>query len=182
MIDALAILALESSQGQVEKIATDFGVDWPHLLAQIISFSIVCILLQRFAYKPVLKILAERRQKISQGLDDAKKSADHLAEAEIERREILRKADEEANRLIQEARAAAAQVKEEETQKAVGDAQQIIAKSHEAAAQDYARMLEELKREVGRLVVSTTANVTGKVLTPEDQRRLADETARRLSA
>jgi len=181
-MNALAMLAIESSGGQVQKIATTFGVDWPHLLAQIVSFSIVCILLQRFAYKPVLKILAERRQKIATGLDDAKKSADHLAQAAIERREILQRADEQASKLIEEARAAAAHVREEETQKAVADAQQIIAKSHEAAAQDYARMLEELKREVGRLVVTTTANVTGKILTPEDQRRLADETARRLSA
>jgi F-type H+-transporting ATPase subunit b len=156
--------------------------DWQHLVAQIISFSIVCILLQRFAYKPVLKILAERRQKIAQGLDDAKSSADHLAQTEIERREILRQADEQATKLIQEARTAAARVKEEETQKAIAEARQIIARSHEAAEQDYARMLEELKREVGRLVVATTANVTGKILTPEDQRRLAEETARRLAA
>ena len=39
-------------------------------------------------------------------------------------------------------------------------------------------MLAELKREVGRLVVQTTATVTGKVLTPDDQKRLAEETAK----
>jgi F-type H+-transporting ATPase subunit b len=179
-MNALVLVAMENSGGQIQKIASDFGVDWPHLLAQIISFSIVCILLQRFAYKPVLKILGERRQKIAQAQEDAKKSAVELAQTEIQRREILRHADERAAKLIEEARAAAARVKEEETQKAIASAQQIIVKSHEAAAQDYARMLEELKREVGRLVVTTTANVTGKILTPEDQRRLAEETASRL--
>jgi F-type H+-transporting ATPase subunit b len=179
-MNAVVLMAMENSGGQIQKIASDFGVDWPHLLAQIISFSIVCILLQRFAYKPVLKILDERRQKIAQAQEDAKKSAAELAQTEIQRREILRQADERAAKLIEEARAAAARVKEEETQKAIASAQQIIVKSHEAAAQDYARMLEELKREVGRLVVTITANVTGKILTPEDQRRLAEETARRL--
>jgi F-type H+-transporting ATPase subunit b len=59
-MNALVLLAVENNGGQIQKIASDFGVDWPHLLAQIISFSIVCILLQRFAYKPVLKILNER--------------------------------------------------------------------------------------------------------------------------
>lgn len=179
-MSVLVLVAMENSGGQIQKIASDFGVDWPHLLAQIISFSIVCILLQRFAYKPVLKILDERRQKIAQAQEDAKRSAAELAQTEIQRREILRQADERAAKLIEEARAAAARVKEEETQKAIASAQQIIVKSHEAAAQDYARMLEELKREVGRLVVTTTANVTGKILTPEDQRRLAEETASRL--
>jgi F-type H+-transporting ATPase subunit b len=76
---------------------------------------------------------------------------------------------------------AAARVREQETQKAIAEAEQIIVKSREAAAQDYARMLAELKREVGRLVVNTTAAVTGKILTPEDQRRLAEQTAKEVA-
>jgi len=84
--------------------------------------------------------------------------------------------------LIEEARAAAARVLEQESQKAIATAEQIIAKAREAAAQDHDRMLAELRREVGRLVVDTTSKVTGKVLTPDDQKRLADETSRQLAA
>ena len=51
-----------------------------------------------------------------------------------------------------------------------------------ASALDHARMLTELKREVGKLVVQTTSRVTGKVLTPEDQKRLAEETTKQLAA
>jgi len=86
------------------------------------------------------------------------------------------------NHKIEEARAAAARVQQQETQKAIAAAELIIVKSREAAAQDHERMLAELKREVGRLVVQTTANVTGKILTPEDQRRLAEETTKQLAA
>jgi F-type H+-transporting ATPase subunit b len=75
-----------------------------------------------------------------------------------------------------------ARVTEVETQKAIAAAEQIVAKAREAAAQDHARMLAELKREVGRLVVQTTATVTGKILTPEDQRRLAVESEKQLTA
>ena len=53
-----------------------------------------------------------------------------------------------------------------------------MTKAREAAEQDHDRMLAELKREVGRLVVETTAAVTGKILTPEDQQRLAEDTAK----
>jgi F-type H+-transporting ATPase subunit b len=56
-----------------------------------------------------------------------------------------------------------------------------MAKAQEASAQDHTRMLAQLKREVGRLVVQTTASLTGKVLTTDDQRRLAEETAKELS-
>ena len=83
--------------------------------------------------------------------------------------------------MIEEARAAAAHVREVETQKAIAAAEQIIAKAREATAQDHARMLVELKREVGRLVVQTTTTVTGKILTPDDQRRLAEETEKQLT-
>jgi F-type H+-transporting ATPase subunit b len=98
------------------------------------------------------------------------------------RQEILLQANGQATKLIEEAHAAAAQVQEQETQKAIAAAEQIITKAHEAATQDQARMLTDLKREVGRLVVQTTATVTGKILTADDQRRLAEETAKQLAA
>ena len=84
--------------------------------------------------------------------------------------------------MIEEARTAALRVREVETQKAIAAAEQIMARAREAAAQDHDRMLAELKREVGRLVVQTTTTVTGKILTPEDQRRLAEETEKQLTA
>lgn len=162
--------------------ATTFGVDWPHFIAQVISFVIVAILLQRFAYKPILQVLEQRRQRIAEGLANADRIKQELARTEAARQEVLSQANAQANRLIEEARAAAARVQEQETQKAIAAAEQIIAKAREAAAQDHARMLAELKREVGNLVVETTARVTGKILTTEDQRRLAEETTRTLAA
>jgi F-type H+-transporting ATPase subunit b len=167
---------------QIKDIAQTFGVDWPHLIAQIISFSIVCTFLYFFAYKRVLAMLEERRQRIAEGLANAEKIKAELARAESQRLEVLTQANTQATKLIEEARAAAARVQERETQKAIAAAEQIIAKAREAAASDHARMLAELKREVGRLVVQTTATVTGKVLTGEDQRRLAEEAARQLNA
>ena len=168
--------------GQIEQVAQTFGVNWSLLIAQIISFSIVCIFLYKFAYKRVLIILEERRQKIAEGLANAEKSKAELARAEEQRQEILAQANAKANKLIEEARAAAARVQEQETQKAIAAAEQIVAKAREAANQDHARMLTELKREVGRLVVQTTATVTGKVLTPEDQKRIAEETTKQVTA
>src|SRR5579872_6439176 len=167
---------------QVKNIADTFGVDWSHLIAQIISFSIVCVLLYFFAYKLVLAMLEERRQRIAEGLANAEKIKAELARAEAQRLEVLSQANTQATKLIEEARAADAKVQDLETQKAIAAAEQIIAKAREASAADHARMIAELKREVGRLVVQTTATVTGKILTNEDQRRLAEETARQVSA
>jgi F-type H+-transporting ATPase subunit b len=165
-----------------ERIVTTFGVDWPHLLAQVASFLIVCFILYRFAYRPVLKMLEARRQQIAQGLANAEQIKTELARTEAQRQEVMAQANVQANKLVEEARVAASRLQEHETQKAIVAAEQIVAKAREAAAQDYARMLAELRGEVGRLVVQAAAMVTGKILTPEDQKRLAEETVKELKA
>lgn len=178
----LAIQTAAEGGGQLEQIASTFGVDWTHLVSQIVSFSIVCAILYVLAYKPILRILEARRQQIAAGLANAEKIAAELARIESERQVVLRKADAEGKRLIEEARAAAARVQAEETRKAAAAAEQILVRARDATERDRARMLAELRHEVGRLVVQTTASVTGKILTPDDHRRLAEETARQLAS
>jgi F-type H+-transporting ATPase subunit b len=174
--------AAAGGEGIIESTARTFGITWQLFISQAISFSIVAFLLHRFAYKPIIAVLEERRQRIAEGLENADKIKAELARAETERRDILSKAGGEANKIIEEARAAAAQLHERETQNASRQAEQIIRQAREAAAAEHARMLAELRREVGRLVVLTTGKVTGKVLTPEDQQRLAEEANRQLAA
>jgi F-type H+-transporting ATPase subunit b len=177
----VALQTAAQSGGQIGEVARTFGVDWTHLLAQSVSFAIVCAVLYAFAYKPILRILEARRQQIAAGLANAEKIKAELARIAVERQDVLTKAGIEGKQLIEEARAAAARVKAEETQKAIAGAEQILVRAREATVRDRAQMLADLKREVGRLVVQTTASVTGKVLTPEDHRRLAEETARQLA-
>ena len=160
---------------------SELGIQWQVLLAQTISFSVVLFVLWRFAYRPVFAMLEARRQRIAEATANAEKIKAELAKTEADRQKVLADAGDQADKLIDEARAAAARVRADETQKAVAAAEQIIAKAREAAAQEHAQMLAGLKREVGRLVVQATATVTGKILTAEDQRRLAEETAKQVS-
>ena len=181
-MNALVLMAQAESSGQIEQIARTFGVDWPHLIAQMISFGIVCFLLYRFAYGPVLRMLQDRRRLIAESLANAAKVKAELARTETQRQEVMVQANAQATKFIEEARVAAEVLLKQETRKAIAAAEEIMVKAHQAAAQDHARMLAELKQEVGRLVVQTTSAVTGKILTTEDQRRLAEETAEQLAA
>ncbi|HTV42340.1 MAG TPA: F0F1 ATP synthase subunit B [Candidatus Sulfotelmatobacter sp.] len=158
------------------------GIHWKILVAQTISFAIVFFVLWRFAYRPIFAMLQARREKIAEALANAEKIKADVARTEAERQKILADAGDRANKLIEEGREAAARVREQETQKAIAAAEQIVAKAREAAAQERTQMLAQLKREVGRLVVQTTTSVTGKILTPDDQRRLAQETEKQLAA
>jgi F-type H+-transporting ATPase subunit b len=161
---------------------SEIGVQWKMLVAQFISFSVVFFVLWKFAYKPIFAMLQTRREKIAEALASAEKIKGDVARTEADRQKILADAGDKANKLIDEARQAAARVREQETQKAISEAGQIVIKAREAAAQERAQMLASLKREVGRLVVQTTSTVTGKILTADDQKRLAEETEKQLSA
>jgi F-type H+-transporting ATPase subunit b len=176
------LVTAQAGDGQIEQIARTFGVDWTHLGAQIISFGVMCAVLYKFAYGPILRMLDERRQQIAEGLANAEKIKAELNRTEAQRQEVLADARNLGSKSIEEARAAAARVLQSETQKAITAAEQIMIKAREAAAQDHDRMLAELKHEVGRLVVQASAMLTGKILTAEDQRRLAEEAAKQVAA
>ena len=166
----------------IGEIAQQFGVTWQLLISQIILFVIVALALKKFAYGPILKVLEERRNKIAESLANAEQIKKDLANAQAKAQEILTQASTQANKAIEEARAAAAKVQETETQKAIAMANDIITKARQASEAELVRMKAELRKEVGRLVVNTTTKVTGKILTADDQARLADETNRQLAA
>jgi len=159
-----------------------FGVNWPLFLSNAISFLLVCALLQRFAYRPILDVLEQRRQRIAESLENAEKIKEQLAEAETKHAEILERANGEAQKMINEARASAAALAQTRQQQAITEAEGIIAQAREAIALERDRMFTDLRREVARLVVDTTGKVTGKILTAEDQRRLSEEAAREIAA
>jgi len=101
------------------------GIQWNILLAQTISFSVVFFVLWKFAYGPIFNMLQARRDKIAASLANAEKIKVDVARTESERQKILTQAGDQANKLIDEARQAAARVREQETQKAIAAAEQI---------------------------------------------------------
>jgi len=166
----------------ITQLLTNFGVTLPKFLAQLILFIIVYVILDRFAFGPVLAMLNERRKRIEEGQHNAEKIKRQLAEAELRYQEILRKANEDAERLLEEARASSEAQGQKSAQQAIREAESIIARAREAIDQERGKMVSEVRREMVSLVVDTTAKVTGKVLTPEDQKRLTEETTRELAA
>ena len=182
-MNPLIILAQASSPlDSVKEIGERFGFHWTLFLSNCISFLIVCALLQKYAYKPVVTVLETRREKIAESLRNAERIKAELADAEKTKDDILAKANTEAQRMIEEARASATAVADRKTQQATAEAEQIVTKAQEAARLEHDRMLADLKREVGHLVIETTTKVTGRVLTPDDQRRINEETASEIAA
>lgn len=159
-----------------------FGWEPRLFLSQVVLFVIVAVVLAKFAYKPLLEMLELRKHQIQEGIENAEKTRKELANAQVKAQQLLTEAGLQANKVVEEARAAAASEREKARQQAITDAQDIIAKARAASEAELNRLRGELRREFGRLVVDASTRVTAKILTDSDRTRLAEEATRELAA
>lgn len=167
---------------QIKQVLDSFGVNWPAFLASLANFIILLIILQRFAYRPLLQVLDERRRRVAESLQQAEQIKAELAKTQAARDAVLAEGRQVAQRMIDEARQAAERLRDAKLAEATAAAQDLLRKAEQAGRQEHDRLMAELRREMVGLVVATTTRVTGKILTADDQRRLESETLKELAA
>jgi F-type H+-transporting ATPase subunit b len=165
----------------ITKIAQDFGISVPNILAQILSFSLVAFLLWKFAFKPVLATLDERQQKIASGLQYAEEMKAKLEAAQQESAVIIKRAQVEATKIVDEARKSAKDFLDRQTQESVAKANDILVKAQQAIELEHRKMLADARTEIARLVVATTQRVLARELSEADRTRYNDAAARELT-
>jgi F-type H+-transporting ATPase subunit b len=175
LASATAEAAAAAETGILETVQKTFGLNTPFFIAQVVNFFLVIFVLKKFAFGPIQTMLEQRRIRIAEGEEKLKRIEKQLAESEQTTAAAIAKANDEAVRLINEAKQGAHAFSEQKAQEAIAQAQSILAKAEAAAKADRDRLSTELKREFGRLVAATTAQVTGKVLTAEDQKRINED-------
>lgn len=129
------------------------GLDLRILLAQLLNFAILMWVLWRFAYRPVFKILEERRSKVNKGLDDAELAANKLEEAEAQNKQILLEARQESKKILEQAQAKAELKQEEIIAKAEAEIGVIMEKERAKIALEKSKSLSQLREEVSALVM-----------------------------
>ncbi|MEI6321890.1 MAG: F0F1 ATP synthase subunit B [bacterium] len=159
----------------IQEIFTQFGVTLPKFIAQLVLFLIVYFVLNRYAFAPILRILEERRKRIEEGQLNAERIKKQLAEAELRYQEMLRKANDDAQLLIEESRKNNEAFSKKEMDRAVMESSAIVDRARQEIASERTLMIDEVKKEMVSLVIKTTAQVAGKILTPEDQKRLTED-------
>jgi F-type H+-transporting ATPase subunit b len=151
------------------------GINGPFLLSQIVNFLILFLALRFLLWKPMLKMLNERKQRIAQGLEDAEQARrdrertqaeyeERIKQAEQKREEILAKAAEEGERAAADTLA-----------QARAQAERIVAEGKETVEQERQQMLTELRKQVAALSIAAANKLIGEALDEQRQRRLVDE-------
>ncbi len=164
----------------LKNIYGPFGVEPSRLLWQAVDFAIVSFILYRFAFKPVLATMDERQKKIAEGLQYAEDMKLKLADAKNKHSEILRRASEEAQQIVSNARNAAKGIVDKATTSASQQAEALVKKGEQAVALERQQMLAELRREVAQLVLDTTSRVLARDLSGDERTRFANTAAQDL--
>ncbi|MBP6179259.1 MAG: F0F1 ATP synthase subunit B [Anaerolineales bacterium] len=151
------------------------GINLGLLIVQLIAFAIVFLTLNAWVYKPMLDMMESRKQKISQGLEDARVAADARANAEKEAAKVLAEAQAEAGKIVREATERAGSAGKEV--KAAAEAE--AAKAREAAMAEAelerGRILGDLRGQVAALAIAAANKLVGETLDEKKQHALIDE-------
>lgn len=151
------------------------GINLGLLIVQIIAFAIVFLTLNSWVYGPMMNMMETRKQKIAQGLEDARVAAEARANAEKEAAKVLAEAQAEAGKVVREATDRAAEAAK--GVKAAAEAE--AAKAREAAVADAEvernRILGDLRGQVAALSIAAAQKLVGDALDEKRQHVLIDE-------
>jgi F-type H+-transporting ATPase subunit b len=174
-----------AASGPVENLKgtfEHFGVEPKFILFQLISFLVVLVVLYKFGIKPVTATMEERNKKIESGLKHAEEMQVKLAAAATESAAIVKKAQSEATRIVEEARKLSKDYLDKQTQEASTKASEILAKAQQAIELEHKKMLADARQEIARLVVATTERVLAKKLTDADRSAYNESAAKELTS
>ncbi len=169
--------AAHESGGIVEQ----FGLEPKFVVMQVISFLILFAVLYFFGIKPTIATMEERNKKIADGLKHAEETAARLAAAATESAAIIKAAQVDAQKSLDEARKAAKDFGDKQQSEAVARAADMLAKAQQAIELEHKKMLEQARGEIARLVVKTTEQVLAKKLSDSDRAAYNDAATKELS-
>jgi len=151
------------------------GIDWKLLIAQVVNFLILIILLTKFLYKPIVKMLDDRSKKIESGLKAAEKSQKDLAKADVDAEKIREKAYKEANEILVGAKKEADLEAKNIVKKAEKQSEEIRKYAAEEALQSKEKAMHGAKSELSNLVTLALGKIIGDQLDENEKKKLTEK-------
>lgn len=166
----------------MQEFITHFGIDWKLFLAQVINFSVILFLLRKFAYQPILKMLADRREGIKKGVEMQELAKKNLKESNETKNRIVQHANVEALAVVNRAEEIAKGRQEEIIKETDKKVENIIADARRIIDQEKIKMADDVTVEAQYLVQLAVAKVLGKMPASERDTKLISEALRELKA
>lgn len=176
--EAASHSAEHAEPGMIQK----FGIEWHYIVWQIASFLILFAVLYKFGIKPTVATMEARNAKIASGLQHAEEMQAKLAASHAESAALIKAAQLEAQKLVDEARKAAKEFGDKQQADAIARAADTLAKAQQAIELEHKKMLEQARTEIARLVVKTTEQVLAKKLSDADRAAYNDAASKELAS
>jgi F-type H+-transporting ATPase subunit b len=158
------------------EIFEKLGIDWRLLVAQLVNFAILMAALLFFVYKPLIKVLEGRQEKIAESLRDAERIGEELRGAEAKSLEILAAARAEAGKIVDQARVSAEAAKTAAVEKAKAEVAVLVAGGKRQLASERDAMLLEVRGAAAELVGRAVEKVIGEKMNDAKGRQLVEKT------
>ena len=153
----------------------ELGFNLPLLVAQVVNFFLLLVLLRIFLYKPILKMLDKRAQRIREGVEAADESKERASAAEQEVAQQLAASREQGQALIAQAQEAANRIQEEARGQARQEGEKMLERARTEIQLERDQAIAELRGEFADLTVSAAEKVIGQSLDRQAHQRLIDE-------
>jgi len=151
------------------------GLNLPALVAQLVSFTLLLIVFRAFLYRPVIRMLDERKKRIQEGLDASEEAKRRLSQTEQEVAKELEKARQQGQEQIAQAQQIAARIQEEARQGARHEAEQLLERARGEIQLERDSAIAQLRREFADLTITAAERVIKEELDPEKHHRLIQE-------
>lgn len=158
------------------------GINLGYLLVQILGIIALLLVLTAFVYKPMLRVLDERKARIAKGLEDARQAAIARENADMEAKRVLDEARAEASNIRREAVVAAEGAAKDVEAKAREDAKAIMANAQTEATEERNRILSDLRGQVAAISIAAANKLVGESLDEKRQHQLINDFFSRVPA
>jgi F-type H+-transporting ATPase subunit b len=157
------------------------SIKWYQLLFQLINFGVLVFVLNRFLYRPILKIIELRNKKIQDSIKAAEETLKEKAKIEIIKKKVVEEAEKEAVKIVEQAKSQADKTSRKIIEAAKIQAEQEVNKKFQLMQEKLAEQEEKIKTGITDLVIKTTAQLLKDALTPTEQKSVIDKEIKKLS-
>ncbi len=151
------------------------GINLAYLISQLVNFTLLAVLLTMLLYKPILRMLNQRKERIAKSMADVDAAREAAAKAQQDYDRKIMEAQRKAQEIIAQAAQAGEQVGADIKAEAQRDADEIRQKAREEAAQEKAHVLADVQSQIASLSMAATERVLGQTVDPNIQRKLVEQ-------
>ncbi|MBK6318464.1 MAG: F0F1 ATP synthase subunit B [Dehalococcoidia bacterium] len=160
----------------MDKAVEALGLNLPQLIAQVVNFFVLLFVLRLVAYKPILKMLDERKQKIAEGLNAAEIARAEAASAQANIQAQLDTARKEGQEIVAGAQGIATRIQADAREQSAKDRDAALERARIEIQQERDRAISDLRGEFADITVKAAEKVINQSLDRQSHQRVIDET------